>query len=128
MANEQNLRPCEYKLSQEEAKKGGLASAESRRKKKMWRELASLMLETPLKDQKGVDAIKSLGIPAETEVTLEMGILYKIIQKAVKGELDAVKMLQDITGNKQPVIQVNANAVNLDEAEKMVEDYFNNEK
>ena len=33
MANEQNLRPSEYKLSQEEAKKGGKASAEARRRK-----------------------------------------------------------------------------------------------
>lgn len=128
MANEQNLRPSEHVFTLEEHKKGGIASGEARRKKKMWRDLANLMLDTPLKDKNGVDAIKGLGIPAETEVTLEMGILYKIIQKAVKGELDAVKLLQDITGNKQPVIQVNANAVNLDEAEKMVEDYFNNEK
>lgn len=33
MANEQNLRPCEYKLSQEEAKKGGQRSGASRRRK-----------------------------------------------------------------------------------------------
>jgi len=33
MANEQNLRPSEYKLSREEAKKGGIASGESRRRK-----------------------------------------------------------------------------------------------
>ena len=33
MANEQNLRPCEYKLSQEEQKKGGIASGKARREK-----------------------------------------------------------------------------------------------
>ena len=32
--NEQNLRPCEYKLSREEAKRGGKKSAESRRQRK----------------------------------------------------------------------------------------------
>ena len=32
--NEQNLRPGEYKLSQEEAKRGGKKSAESRRQRK----------------------------------------------------------------------------------------------
>ena len=31
MANEQNLRPSEYKLSQEEAKKGGINSGKARR-------------------------------------------------------------------------------------------------
>ena len=38
MANEQNLKPCEYKFTQEEAKKGGIASGESRRRRKLLRE------------------------------------------------------------------------------------------
>lgn len=33
VANEQNLRPGEYKLSQEEAKRGGIASGKARREK-----------------------------------------------------------------------------------------------
>ena len=38
MANEQNLRPAEYKLTVEEQKKGGKASVEARRKRKAcWR-------------------------------------------------------------------------------------------
>lgn len=44
MANEQNLRPSEYKLSQEEAKKGGINSGIARRKKKEFRELFEKML------------------------------------------------------------------------------------
>ena len=38
MANEQNLRPSEYKLSQEEAKKGGINSGKARREKKLFKE------------------------------------------------------------------------------------------
>ena len=34
MANEQNLRPSEYQLSQEEAKKGGINSGKARRAKR----------------------------------------------------------------------------------------------
>ena len=34
MPNEQNLKPSEYKLSQDEAKKGGIASGKARREKK----------------------------------------------------------------------------------------------
>ena len=45
MANEQNLRPGEYKLSVEEAKKGGIASGEARRKKATMRETLRMMLE-----------------------------------------------------------------------------------
>ena len=44
MANEQNLRPSEYKLSQEEAKKGGKASVEARRKRKALKEELLLLL------------------------------------------------------------------------------------
>ena len=44
MANEQNLKPCEYKFTQEEAKKGGIASGESRRRKKLLRECLDELL------------------------------------------------------------------------------------
>lgn len=52
MANEQNLRPGEYKLSVEEAKKGGIASGEARRKKATMRETLRMMLEDiPIDDE-----------------------------------------------------------------------------
>ena len=44
MVNEQNLKPCEYKFTQEEAKKGGIASGESRRRKKLLRECIDELL------------------------------------------------------------------------------------
>ena len=43
MANEQNLRPCEYKLSKEEAKKGGINSGKARRRKKSLKELGDMI-------------------------------------------------------------------------------------
>lgn len=52
MANEQNLKPGEYKLTLEEQKKGGIASGEARRKKKTMRETLRLMLEDiPIDDE-----------------------------------------------------------------------------
>ncbi len=45
MANEQNLRPGEYKLSLEEAKKGGINSGKARRQKATMRETLKMMLE-----------------------------------------------------------------------------------
>ena len=44
MANEQNLKPCEYKFTQEEAKKDGIASGESRRRKKLLRKCLDELL------------------------------------------------------------------------------------
>lgn len=53
MANEQNLRPGEYKLTLEEQKKGGIASGEARRNKKMMKEVLEAMLEVvPNKNNK----------------------------------------------------------------------------
>ena len=44
MANEQNLRPGEHIPTREEAKKGGIASGESRRRKKLLRECINEVL------------------------------------------------------------------------------------
>lgn len=54
MANEQNLRPSEYKLSQEEAKKGGINSGKARRERADLRKQMQLWLETEVaKDKNG---------------------------------------------------------------------------
>jgi hypothetical protein len=49
MANVENLRPGEYKLSQEEAKKGGINSGKARREKKTMKQVLEMMLnEIPI--------------------------------------------------------------------------------
>ena len=54
MANEQNLRPCEYQLSQEEAKKGGINSGKARREKADFKRKCQIWMETEIaKDKNG---------------------------------------------------------------------------
>ena len=53
MANEQNLRPCEHKFTQEEAKKGGVASGEARRAKKSLREAMQILMDADLTGKDG---------------------------------------------------------------------------
>lgn len=54
MANEQNLHPSEYKLSQEEAKKGGINSGKARRERADLRKNLQIWLESEVtKDKKG---------------------------------------------------------------------------
>ena len=50
MANEQNLRPCEHKFTQEEAKKGGINSAIARREKKTVQKILNDFLDTSARD------------------------------------------------------------------------------
>ena len=53
MANEKNLKPCEYKLSREEAKRGGIASGKARREKADLRKMAQSILDGTFTDKNG---------------------------------------------------------------------------
>ena len=79
MANEQNLRPCEYKLSQEEAKKGGIRSGEVRRARKTLREELLALL--------------SVG---DTQERISLAQL----EKALKGDTKAYEVIRDTIGEK----------------------------
>lgn len=111
MANEQNLRPCEYKLSQEEAKKGGIASGEARRKKRDLRLALEMLLEKEFKDKKGTSR-------TGTEV-----ITAKLFEQAAKGNVKAFETIRATVG-QDPVQKVQVAEVNQDvvkEVEKIVE-------
>lgn len=110
MANEQNLRPAEYKLSLEEAKKGGIKSGEARRKKRDLRQAIEILLETDIKGKNG--EIKS-GAEA---------IAIAQFQKALKGDTRAFEVIRDTAGQK-PVEKVMVAEVDNDvinEIENMV--------
>lgn len=53
MANEENLRPMEYKFTHEDAVKGGKASVEARRKRKAMREAFEELLAREYTDASG---------------------------------------------------------------------------
>lgn len=110
MANEQNLRPSEYKLSQEEAKKGGIKSGETRRRKRDLRLMCQMVLEM---DIKGKDGTTKSGAEA---ITLAQ------MQKALKGDAKAFEVLRDTAGQK-PVEKIAMAEVSQDiinEVEKAV--------
>lgn len=65
MANEQNLRPSEYKLSQEEAKKGGINSGKSRREAKRRGELWKELVNTEVTNEKMIANLRALGVTDE---------------------------------------------------------------
>ena len=86
MANEQNLRPGEYKLTVEEQKKGGRASGEARRRKRDLRLVCQTLLEMDIKGKNG--EVKS-GAEA---------IALKQLEKALKGDTKAFAVLRDTAG------------------------------
>lgn len=108
--NEQNLRPGEYKLSQEEAKKGGINSAKARREKRDLRKALEILLEKEWKDKNG------------NTLTGTEAITAKLFEQAMKGNIRAFETLRDTVGQK-PVEKVMVADVDqnvIDEVEKMV--------
>lgn len=109
MANEQNLIPGGHKLTQEEQSKGGKASGEARRNKKMLRDCIDYLLE---REDKTV--LDTEGNPMSGAEQLA----YNLFVKAL-GEPDTAKaarafeVLRDTAGQK-PVEKVETKQTVID--------------
>lgn len=86
MANEQNLRPGEHKLTLEEQKNGGIASGIARRRKKALKEELITLLETLDKEGHSV----------------QEKISFALIKEASKGNVRAFEVIRDTIGEKEP--------------------------
>lgn len=109
MANEQNLRPGEYKLTVEEQKKGGKASGEARRKKRDIQAAMQALLEKQYKTSMG-------------ELSGAEAISLKQMEKALKGDAKAFELVRDSSGQR-PVEKVMVAEVDqdvIDEVENMI--------
>ncbi len=111
MANEQNLRPGEHIPTKEEAKRGGIASGKSRRRRKLLREcLDELLAREYTKDG--------------TTLTGSEALAAALVKKAMKGDVKAFETLRDTVGEK-PVDKVMVAEVEpsvIAAVEKMVKD------
>ena len=92
---DENLRPCEYKLSQEEAKKGGIKSGQVRKQKKTVAEYLRKWADGEV-SEKNKKALEALGLSEEaTNRTL---LVVPLIQKASKGDTKALQMALELLG------------------------------
>ena len=98
MANEQNLRPSEHKFTQEEAKKGGKASAEARRRRKAFSEAFNVLLEKEFSDHSG-KSMQGVDIVAA-----------KVFRAAMDGDMKAVQFVRDTVG-EMPVQRVEVDTI-----------------
>ena len=114
--NEQNLRPCEYQLTQEEAKKGGVASGVARKEKKTAKMWAQMMADALLKGKDGQPMTNPLTGEPQTAIA---AAVYKQYEKAIKnGDTAALKVLLELLGEiKGETIQVNAALIQRTPAE-----------
>ena len=130
MANESNLIPFTSEQSREEAKKngrkGGIASGESRRKRKAFKEQIDYFLSLPFPDMtdsnrnKIKDAFKNFGIEEE-EIDNQMAMILSMWKNVIKkGDVSAFNALRDTVGEK-PSDKVEGNlTISYEEALKQV--------
>lgn len=106
--NEDNLKPFN-KLTEEEQRKisskGGKASGEARRKKKLMKDQIKLLLSLPFPDvqdrngKKLKTTFKQLGLNDEN-IDNQMAMVIAMWQKALKGDVNAFNTLRDTVGEK----------------------------
>ena len=100
-----NLIPFNELTEEEQrilARKGGKASGKARRAKKNMRESLEILLEMPLKGGKAADVeqIKNFAELKGKNITVEQAMLIAQIQKALKGDTQALSFLRDTSGQK----------------------------
>ncbi len=101
MANEQNLIPVNKRTKSEQReiqKKGGIASGETRRKKKSMKQAMNTLLSLPVTDDDNKEKLISLGIDPD-DADNQMMVMATMMQKALKGNVSAAQFIASITGN-----------------------------
>lgn len=121
MANEENLRPCEYKFTDEDREKARRVRQENLKRKKSLKETLDILLEYR-PTEKELDFLREHGIDVEDDATYRTAVAFSMINKAVKGNTRAFEMLRDTIGEK-PVDKIQIAEVDEDtvaEVEAMV--------
>lgn len=83
-------------------RKGGIKSGEAKRRKKEMKETLGILLGMKLKPGKGADiqSIKDFASIKGQNVTVQDALLVAQIQKAMKGDTQAMAFLRDTSGQK----------------------------
>lgn len=113
MANEQNLVKGDeiHKFTPEEASRGGKASGEARRRKRMIKDNIELLLSLPIKNDNMKKQLKALGID-DDEMTNQMAMTIAMWQKAIKGDVSAFNTLRDTIGEKPKEVVEHSGEIN----------------
>lgn len=86
----------------ENGRKGGLAKREATRRRKEMRETLDILLNMPMKKGKvySAEEIKSFADLKGKNITIDQAMMITLVQKALKGDLNAITMVRDTVGEK----------------------------
>lgn len=133
MAKEDNLMPIQEVNSRrtreqhsEDSRRAGKASGEARRKKKLMKEQAELLLSLPLIDKDATKQMQKLGIDTDN-IDNQMALLVSMLRKGIKtGDKSIAEFFRDTTdGKPKETIEVTKP---IDETTKEVDAYLCNKK
>ena len=100
LANEKNLIPYSERSeneARENGRKGGIASGESRRKRKLLKESMNALLELPVSSTKEYNALIKMGIDIE-DIDNSQLIVLALFNRAKSGDVAAIKELRNLIG------------------------------
>ena len=86
----------------EYGKIGAQKSMETKRKRKEMRETLDILLKMPMKRGKQYSAedIKSFADLKGKNITIDQALMIALVQKGLKGDLNAIAMVRDTVGEK----------------------------
>ena len=122
MANEQNLRPCEHKFTQEEAKKSGINSAIARREKKTVQKILNDFLSTAAKDSPQVSKLAAkMGLQDDGSIK-DLFTIVCTLNTLKDGNLSDLERLSKLLGEQTEIADTEAQkqAAFLDAVKKAV--------
>ena len=97
-----NLIPLDTRTKEEQreiARKGGIKSGETRRRKRDMRSCFESMFKTSAPD-KIKKAIEKQGIEAPSDLNLYEALTYSMYMKALQGDARMVSLIMDVMGDK----------------------------
>lgn len=111
MAGKENLRKLTTEQAREIGRKGGIASAESKKRKKLLKECLEELLERDITDNQG------------HTMTGAEAMSVRLFQKALKGDLKAFELVRDTAGQKpaEKVMMSDIEQNVIEEIEEIVE-------
>ena len=110
-------------------RKGGIAKREATRRRKEMRETLGILLDMPMKKGRVYTAeeIKCFADLNGKNITIDQAMMVKLIQKALKGDINAIAMVRDTIGEK-PAEKIDATVtknpfdeLTADELRKLIE-------
>lgn len=105
-----NLKPYNKDTAKVCGRKGGIASVESKRKKKSLRECVQMYGELGCNDTMK-QKLREMGVTDEAYLNNNMAIVYGLFRSAMRGNVGAIRLILELRGelNQRNMVTVTTN-------------------